>query len=309
MSDTGLPPDLPGEAKPNYGAQPYRQPQTPAPQTAQPAAPPPPTYAAPPPYTPPVYPPAKSGMSTGAKIGLFSGIGCLVLIIVPVIAIALVGLGSSFSSLGDDEYDPWIPTDDGVTSSGNGVGAVESQWKSGQDWLTAPVGETPPNDFAPGYPTAGEWLQYNMGAGYDFDVVFTSDPAYNCGMAKAEPKPDWVIGCYNPDYGRTVFIWWGPDAAVDMKELILLHEYSHFWQNWENFDATRSADDAGLFDDPQFVQEVWETDATCRVYVDWHYTTLRYLDSLTVSPCGDTGWGEHWFENELLERGVRITDY
>ena len=305
MTDTGLPPDLPGEARPNYGAQapqPHYPPPAPSPQPPMPA------------YTPPPYPAMKSGgMSTGAKVGLFAGLGCLVLIIVPIIIIAIIGFAASVSSAGGDDYDPWEPPsyDDGGTSNGNDntVGAVESQWKSGDDWLTPPPGEDPPNSFLAGYTDPAEWLQYNMAADYDFTVVFTSDPEYNCGMAKATPQPDWVIGCYKPEYGKTIFLWWGPDAADDMKQLILLHEYSHFWQNWENFDATQSAVDAGLLNDPEFNQEVWETDATCRVYVDWHYTGLRYLDSLTLSPCGDTGWGEHWFENELLERGVKVTDY
>lgn len=307
MTDTGLPPDLPGEARPNYGASPM-QPSYPPP-SPQSQLPQPPL----PPYTPPPYPVMKSGgMSTGAKVGLFTGLGCLVLVVVPIIVIAIVGLTASFSSLGDDSgYEPWQPPtyDDGGTSSGDVTGAVESQWKSGDDWLPAPAGEAQPGDFLPGYASPAEWLQYNMGADYDFTVIFTSDPAYNCGLAKAEPQPDWVIGCYNPDYGKTLFIWWGPEAIDDMKALILLHEYSHFWQNWQNFDATQSAVDAGLLDDPQFNQDVWETDATCRVYVDWHYTDLRYLDSYTLSPCGDTGWGEHWFENELLERGITVTDY
>ena len=304
MTDTGLPPDLPGEARPHYGAQPV------GPAQPQPTALPPYAQAPMPAYTPPPYPVMKSGgMSTGAKVGLFSGLGCLVLIIVPIIVVAVIGLTSSFSSLGDNDYDPWVPPDDEGTNSENIEGAVESQWKSGDDWLTAPAGEAQPNDFLPGFASPAEWLQYNMGADYDFEVVFTSDPAYNCGMAKSTPQPDWVIGCYNPDYGKTLFIWWGPEAIDDMKQLILLHEYSHYWQNWQNFDATQSAVDAGLLADPEFNQDVWETDATCRVYVDWHYTDLRYLDSYTVSPCGDTGWGEHWFENELLERGVKVTDY
>ena len=305
MTDTGLPPDLPGEARPNYGA------GSPPPAPTPAAYPPPSPY--PQAYAPPPYPVATSGgMSTGAKVGLFTGLGCLVLVIVPVIVIAVIGFAAGISNAGGDDYDPWDPPtyeDDGGTTDGNVEGALESQWKSGDDWLIPPAGEAQPGDFVSGFDDPAEWLQYNMGADYDFTVVFTSDPQYNCGMAKAAPQPDWVIGCYNPDYGKTIFIWWGPDAVDDMKQLILLHEYSHYWQNWENFDATQSAVDAGLLDDPVFNQEVWETDATCRVYVDWHYTGLRYLDSYTVSPCGDTGWGEHWFENELLERGIQVTDY
>jgi hypothetical protein len=312
MTDAGLPPDLPGEARPNYGA------STPPGYTAPPAASsaasyPPPYAPAQQGYTPPQYPPPNSGgMSTGAKVGLFTGLGCLALAILPVLIIVIIGIVAAASGVGNSsDYDPWEPptTDDGSPSDGNTVGDVEWAWKSGDDWLAAPADEAQPANFLPGYSTAEEWLQYNMGAGYDFNVVFTADPAYNCGMAKATPDPTWVIGCYEPAYGKTLFIWWGDQATDDMKALILLHEYSHFWQNWENFDATRSAADAGLFDDPAFVQDVWETDATCRVYDDWHYTNLRYLDGNTLSPCGDTGWGEHWFENELLELGVTVTDY
>jgi hypothetical protein len=308
MTDTGLPPDLPGEARPNYGAQPYRGAQPPPP--SQPQAPLPPAYAQQA-YTPPVYPPAKSGMSTGAKVGLFSGLGCLVLIVIPVIVIAVAGLASSFSSLGDDDYDPWTPitSDDGGTGDGNTSGVVESAWKSGDDWLIDPPSDAEPATFVAGYDTPEEWLNYNMGSAYSFSVVFIADPAYNCGMEGVDPQPDSVIGCYNPDYGNSLFLWWGDEATDDRKILGLLHEYSHFWQYWENFDATQSAIDAGLLDDPEFVQQVFETDATCRIYVDWHYTKLRAIDGETPWPCGDTGWGEHWFENELLERGVRVTDY
>jgi hypothetical protein len=253
--------------------------------------------------------PVMTGMRISKRGGLFAGIGCLAFIVlaalVAVIASA-ISIGAATSSPTSDAQPPVIDAEN--PSSDNTVGVVESDWKYGNDWLTPPAGETPPGDFIAGYPTAESYLEYAMGA-YDFTVVFTDDPTYNCGLAKATPQPDWVIGCYNPDYGDTIFLWWGPDAVDDMKALILLHEYSHYYQNYEYFDATRSAVDAGLFSDPQFVHDVWETDATCRVYIDWHYTNLEYLDSYTVSPCGNTGWGEHWFENELRERGVPITDY
>lgn len=304
MSDTGLPPDLPGPAQPNYGAQP----------PMQPAPPPQPMYAPPP---APVYngvytqPPRKPGMSTGAKVGLFGGIGCLALIVIPIVIIVVVAMIGALTARPYDGYTPpsYDSSDDYDLDTGSSAGAVELQWKSGADWLTPPASEAQPTAFAPGYQTAEDWLSAAMGVGSSFTVVFTSDPTYNCGMAKASPEPDWVIGCYNPDYGNTIFLWWGPDALDDMKQLILLHEYSHYYQNYQYFDATRSAVDAGLFDDPEFLQDVWETDATCRVYDDWHYTNLEYLDSYTVSPCGNTGWGPHWFENELRERGVTITDY
>jgi hypothetical protein len=288
---------MPGPAQPNYGAAP------------QPPVPSQPVYA-PPVYQQPQYPyPVQStGMSTGAKVGLGVGLGCLGLIVIPIVIIALIGATTTTSS----GYEPWDPTsqpeDDTGTGNGNTVGSVEAQWKSGADWLTPPAGETAPSPFMADFSTPEQYLNYAMGE-YAIEVVFTDDPTYNCGFSKATAQPDWVIGCYNPDYGETIFLWWGPEAADDMKALILLHEYSHYYQNYYYFDATRSAADADLFDDPTFVQEVWETDATCRVYDDWHYTNLEYLDSYTVSPCGDTGWGPHWFENELLERGVQVTDY
>jgi len=303
MTDAGLPPDLPGAAQPNYGAAPV--PQQPAP--AQPAQYPPPQYPTPQ-YAATQYPyPAPTRMSTGAKVGLFSGLGCLVLLIVPIVIIAVIGLATVNSATNDDT-DPWEVPSLNDDDSGNTVGAVESQWKSGVDWQTPPTGEDPPTPFMTDFATPELYLNSAMGD-YSIDVVFTADPDYNCGFSKATAQPDWVIGCYNPDYGDTIFLWWGPEATDDVKALILLHEYSHYYQNYFYFDATRSAVDAGLFDDPDFVQNVWETDATCRVYNDWHYTSLEYLDSYTVSPCGNTGWGPHWLENELLERGVTITDY
>lgn len=308
MTDTGLPPDLPGPAQPNYGA----TPQPPAqPQSTPPAQPNP--YAQYPqqPYGQPQYPyPVKSnGMSTGAKVGLFAGLGCLVLIIIPVIVIIVISVVAAASSSSYD-YEPWEPptSADDDADNGNTVGYTELMWKSGDDWLTPPAGDTAPTPFMAGYATPEDYLNYAMGE-YNMQVIFTDDPAYNCGFSKATAQPDWVIGCYNPDYGNTIFLWWGPEAVDDMKALILLHEYSHYYQNYYYFDATHSAVEADLFNDPEFVQDVWETDATCRVYDDWHYTNLEYLDSYTVSPCGDTGWGPHWFENELLERGVTITDY
>lgn len=248
-------------------------------------------------------------MSAGAKVGLFSGLGCLALMVIPVMIVAVMGATASLSS--DNSYDPWPLPDTGgdATSSGNTTGAVELQWLSGDDWLTPPVGEPAPQPFAEGYDTAEQWLQYYMGADFGLTVVFTADPAINCGMANAEPLPTSVIGCYNPDYGNTLIMWWGDEASDDLKKLNALHEYSHYWQYLDNFDATRSALDAGLFDDPEFVADVYEVDATCRIYIDWHNSDLRYLDDQLAAPCGDTGWGEHWFENALLERGVTITDY
>jgi len=308
MTDTGLPPDLPGPAQPNYGAAAQQPPVPPQPQYPQ-GQYPPPTYQPPQQYPYP-YPVQSNGMSTGAKVGIFAGLGCLLLIIVPIIFIAIIGALSLGAASSGEDYEPWSPTNspDAESGSDNTVGTVEEQWKSGEDWLTPPAGETPPEPFTADSTTPEQFLAYTMGD-YSIDVVFTDDPTYNCGLSKATPEPDWVIGCYNPDYGDTIFLWWGPEATDDIKSLILLHEYSHYYQNYYNFDATQSAVDAGLFDDPDFVQNVWETDATCRVYDDWHYTNLEYLDSYTLSPCGDTGWGEHWFENELLERGVKVTDY
>jgi len=302
MTDTGLPPDMPGPAQPNYGA---------APQPPVPSQPQQPSPYGPPVYQQPQYPyPVQStGMSTGAKVGLGIGIGCLGLIVIPIVIIVIIAL-VGLSSASDSAYEPWDPTSqpEDDTGTGNTVGSVEAQWKSGSDWLTPPAGDTPPTSFMADFSTPEQYLNYAMGE-YSIDVVFTDDPAYNCGFSKATAQPDWVIGCYDPDYGETIFLWWGPEASDDMKALILLHEYSHYYQNYYYFDATQSAVDADLFDDPTFVQDVWETDATCRVYDDWHYTNLEYLDSYTVSPCGDTGWGPHWFENELLERGVKVTDY
>lgn len=307
MTDAGLPPDLPGEARPNFGAQPVPSAQ-PA-QSAEPAAPAARDWT-PPAYLPPEPRPARPpGMSTGAKVGLFSGLGCLVLVVVPIIIVAAMGVSSSLSN--DVSDDPWPPSvsDSDATSNGNTPGAVEVQWKSGVDWLTPPTGEPAPRPFTDDYETAAQWLQFYMGADFDLSVVFTADPAINCGMADSEPLPTAVIGCYNPDYGDTLIMWWGDEASDDLKKLGVLHEYSHYWQHWENFDATRSAEDAGLLADPEFVRDVYEVDATCRIYIDWHNTDLRYLDNQLAAPCGDTGWGEHWFENALLEREVMITDY
>ena len=85
--------------------------------------------------------------------------------------------------------------------------------------------------------------------------------------------------------------------------------YSHFTQNWNEYDATYSASLEGLWDDPTFLQDVWETDATCRVYYAWGFTDLQYLDSYTVSPCGATAWTPEWFEQQLAAMGVTVEDW
>jgi hypothetical protein len=320
MSNAGLPPDRPGEALPNFGA------GTPS---AHPAPPPPPpvqTTPLPPQQQPPVFVaaavqqpyygppgtmPPSTGMSTGAKVGLGFGIGCLALIVIGVL-ITVIAIVIAASLPTEPTYSDYpIYSDDDALSPDDEVvsGASETEWKSGANWLTPPAGDPLPGRFSSSYATPEEFLRYAMGATYDFEVVFTADPAYNCGMSKATPEPNWVIGCYNPEYGQTIFIWWGEQADPDMKTLILLHEYSHYWQNYYYYDAVQSAAAAGLFDDSSFIDDVWEIDATCRIYEDWHWRDLKYLDDYTLSPCGDTAWGPRWLENELLERGVKITDY
>jgi len=304
-----LPPPPPGVAGPSYNAQ---VPQYPAPQYGPPV-----NGMQPPQYQYPYQ--QRQGLSGGAKVGIWVGAGCLVLVIVPLIIITiLVAIGVSSASQYASEYDyPTSGTSDDP-DSGTGdfddtttaVDSPESEWKSGDDWLAAPADtEAQPNDFLPGYETPEDWLATTGALPEGFDVVFTSDPTYNCGLSKASADPDWVVGCYNPDYGKTLFLWWGPDAIDDMKKLILLHEYSHFYQNWTNYDSMYSASLEGLFDDPAFLQDVWETDATCRVYDDWDFTNLEYLDANTVSPCGTTDWSDDWFEEQLEARGVTVEDW
>lgn len=222
------------------------------------------------------------------------------LIAILAIALALAVLASRATSMGD-------VLDDGGQHPISGVS--ETQWKSGEDWLAAPPGEPQPGPFLPGYQTPLDWLSTVTELPSGMTVVFTSDPEYNCGLAKAPKNSDWVVGCFLPQYGTNLFIWWGPDASDDMKKLIVLHEYSHFFQNWMLYDASHSAYLDGLYEDADFVQNVWEADATCRIYRDWQHSELEYLDSLTVSPCGDTDWSSTWFADQIEERGTTIEDW
>ena len=309
MTDPNLPdrpPPPPGVAGPSYNEQ---VPQYPAPAVGQPA------YG----VQPPVYQfpyQQKQGLGTGAKVGIGVGIGCLVLVVIPVI-LFLIFAAVSISAMGNSttEYNsPATSTPDPDTGDFDeapvAAESPETDWKSGDDWYPAPAdSEAQPGAFLPGYQTPEEWLATTGTLPDGFDIVFTSDPTYNCGLSKAPKDADWVVGCYNPDYGNTLFLWWGPDAVDDMKQLILLHEYSHYYQNWTNFDSMYSASLAGLYDDDAFRADVWETDATCRVYYDWGFTNLQYLDSYTVSPCGATDWSDAWFEEQLEARGVTVEDW
>lgn len=305
----GLPPPPRGVAGPAYND---RVPQYPSPQVGQPV------YGTQPPgYQYPYQ--QKPGLGSGAKVGIWVGAGCLVLVVVPVFVVMIIALVAVFTAsqyTNDYGYPTSTSTDDPNSNTGSFDDPVvdpdspEAVWKSGDSWIAAPADTEPQTtDFLPGYVTPEDWLETTGALPEGFDVVFTSDPTYLCGLSKASTNDDQVIGCYSGAYGKTIFLWWGVDADDNMKKLILLHEYSHFFQNWTNFDSMYSASLAGLFDDEEFVQDVWETDATCRVYDDWDFTNLEYLDSYTVSPCGSTDWSDDWFEEQLAARGVTVEDW
>jgi hypothetical protein len=184
----------------------------------------------------------------------------------------------------------------------------ENQWKQGTTWLTPPASETQTDNFNEKYVTAEEWL-FSKGV-KDMKVVFTDDPLFNCGASIHGVGNDRVAGCYSNEYGKTLFIWWGAKSNPEMRELILLHEYSHFIQSWTYYDTTISAWDSGqglITDDPWFVLR--ETDATCRVYYEWKYTHLQYLDEYTASPCGATNWTPTWYTEQAEKLSITIQNW
>ena len=183
----------------------------------------------------------------------------------------------------------------------------ENSWKGGSSWKAAPAAQEQLTSFNDDYNTANEWLaSQNI---TDINVVYTNDPTYNCGAGLYGTANDWTVGCYHSEYGKTLFLWWGSESNIDARELVLLHEYSHYIQQWDYFDASVSASDAGLGQTNDAFYEIRETDATCRVYYQWNYTNLQYLDEYNESPCGDTNWSPTWYTEQVQALGVTIVDW
>jgi len=185
-------------------------------------------------------------------------------------------------------------------------GGYEYRWRSGEN-----VAPTPPSDASPEFADGmgvQDYLRQIPGIDPEINVVVTRDKSLNCGVNFEAPIENDVSGCYSNVYGKTVFFSWGEQTSKESRLLVLLHEYSHYTQYNEHFDFVVSArqDTAVNQDD---VTQIIETDATCRVYNEWGFESLRSYDVTITSPCGDTKWDKNYLENELAALGVEKHDW
>lgn len=190
---------------------------------------------------------------------------------------------------------------------------TEARWRAGDhaEPLPDPVpgGTSSAPAFLPAHPDPTEWLLALNPANEGVDVVFTDDPAYNCGMVHVEEHDayeDGVAGCFHPSYPRTLFVWWADGADPATKEFLLAHELSHMIQWWHDFDVVQSAVDSGFAEDDEWQRAV-ETDASCRV-LSWGGYSREAADR-SSSPCGTDEWSEGWLAERAAERGVVLRDY
>jgi hypothetical protein len=203
---------------------------------------------------------------------------------------------------GDNGYD---------VNTGVAVDYYEAQWKMGLSNEPLPQSFNQVNDFTEGYETPEDWLA-SQGI-TDMKVVYTADPHENCGAEGTDFTKNTdalVLGCYKYEYGKTLLIWWGPDADDSLKKLVLLHEYSHFVQTWSHYDVSISAimDGRGQNENDEFYK-LRETDATCRVFYEWNYSDLEYYNNMLSSSCNIDNWTPEWYQQETEKLGVVIADW
>jgi len=187
----------------------------------------------------------------------------------------------------------------------------ELKWKNGD--TVSPLPATIPNNtqvtpFLAAYPDAEAWM--NKDGDSDMKVVFTDSPEYNCGVKNLKENAmaqGAVAGCYNPQYGKTVFVYWSPVGTSEAtREFVLAHEYSHFLQWWNSYDTMRSIQLEGYGENVDAVAAV-EADASCRV-LSWGGYSKEVADS-SSSPCTVTDWKEGWLTERTKQLGITIKDY
>lgn len=196
------------------------------------------------------------------------------------------------------ESDNIAPLPPAATASG-----TEDAWRAGTTTSSVPDGvdQAQPSEFMAGYPTPESWLQ-QVPTASTVNIVMTPDTGYNCGW-----KPENVSGgCYNPKYGKTLFLWWQADAEPEYKEFVLAHELSHYYQ-WEyEFDLMQSASSQGFNSSEAWILAV-ETDATCRV-LSWGGYDEAIADR-SSSPCSIDNWQEQWLNEQALALGIVVENY
>lgn len=195
-------------------------------------------------------------------------------------------------------------------TTGEPSGNYEQGWRNETNTQTVPanVNLGAPGNFTTAYPDAQNYLN-EIWPHETIKIVYTNDPKYNCGIGLTENmNADNIAGgCYRAEYGKVLFLWWGSQISEKERELLLLHEFSHYVQQSEYFDALISAYDASLYDDPVFVKNILEADASCRVVFEWELAQVRDYDNWSA-PCNVSNWYEGWLQDQIAAR-VTITDY
>ena len=319
----------PQYGQPQYGQPQYRQPPYGPPQFRQPGYP-----AAPGQF--PAGPPARKS-SAGAIIGIIAG----VLVMILVTTVALVNTVSDITETAQSDEpgsgipfhspDPYVPDPVEAPEVADDEPVPEEQADSPSWENTEPETEVVGDEdkrfragefatklpkiskkykytsFTSKYHDATDWLYDGTTIPKGLKVVFTADPKYNCALAYGlVSKKDnrAVAGCYNPQYYKTLFMWWGTNADEYTKQFILMHEFSHFVQWWDYYDAMNSATKAGLYDSAHNRQVIIESDATCRVVYDWNWEEIP-----TASPCKAKKWDDEWLNRIIVSKGVEIVDW
>jgi hypothetical protein len=187
---------------------------------------------------------------------------------------------------------------------------METSWKTGSGWTARPPSEII-SRFSPRFAKPASWLKSINRLPEGMRIVVSDNPDLNCGMnAGITVGPSDVTavsGCYRYEYGKTIFLFWGKKATTEMKEFVLLHELSHFEQQWDQFDLVISAYDSDI--PRETLSRILETDATCRVYDEWHLPRYRRLDAEISAPCGNADWNEGWLAAKFRKYGVTVNDW
>ena len=309
----------------------YPQPQYPQPQYQQPRFQQPqyqqPHY----PQSPGAFPPRPQARksSTGLVLGIVAG----ALVAVFVVGAALVQTVTSIAGIYNDEpvtiSTPYPSTEPGpVDTEPDPIPEpdlpIEEEPEPVPDPVSVDAGERfRLGEFATDLPkvdrkavytgftnkqkNATKWLYAGSNLPEGIEVVFTADPKFNCALAAgivSKKDKGAVAGCYNPTYYKTIFMWWGTDADEYLKQFILLHELSHFYQWWDYYDTMTSGYEAGIFDSAHNQQVIIESDATCRVVKQWKWEEVP-----TASPCKAKKWNADWLTKVVKSKGVKIIDW
>jgi len=164
--------------------------------------------------------------------------------------------------------------------------------------------EYPATAFNEEYYDASDWvnISWEYSETHPIKVIFSDDPATNCGLRSIHNETsldDIVAGCYNAQYGRTLFIFWGKNTDIADREHALSHEYSHFISHFIYFAALVDATRNGYWTN-EASGDVMEQDAECRMKVLWGWETNPFFST----KCTTSDWYEGWLPERIQEAGV-----